>query len=139
MSMTMIIWSRNKPTNHKQRCHYCSDWMKKGEQQIVKEVKEWGYGMVYTQRDYWHPICAMKDFLSKPEFMKHFKYIYRKDLDAKSFKKAMDSRMWVAYKAHHILSPFYTLISLHLSKKKTKEFLEEVFTGITFDKVMEPV
>jgi len=132
----MEIHTRTKPTKHKQDCHYCNEAFEKGEQQTLWVEKEWGFGHAFTTSWYFHPKCAMKFALTHEGFPNHFRHAYSKELDAKSFKEICDSRRWNDYRAFYITNPFFTFLSFHLTDGDGEKLLEEVFTEIVFDKVM---
>jgi len=130
------IFTRTKPTKHKQTCYYCSKSFEKGEEQTLWQEQDWYCGHIYTSTQYFHPKCAMKEALSHSGLPKHFIHAYNKQLDAKSFKAVFDSNDWKVYSAQYIINPFKTLQSLTLNKKEQRKFLEEIFTEIVFEKLM---
>ena len=113
--------------------------MEKFETQTVRKSVDWGYGACYTDLKYYHPICAMKEYVGLQDFASHVRYAYSKDLTAESFKEVYDSRQWMNYTANYIRAPFEIFTSLRLKDGDQLTFLEEVFTGIIFDMVMKPV
>lgn len=121
---------RRKPTKHKQDCLFCGHAMVKGELQVRYAYQQW----IYISYSYAHPECAMIKALTDGQFLQHYHKRYG-DLNPTSFDTIAKSGRWKQWVAGYIAIPFKLYDSIQSEKNVGKEWLEELFNKMAFDRL----